>query len=135
MAKVRACTLEDIDWMMETAKEFNDKYFYVPLDLEKSAIHLVNVVTHGVAIRSDDAVIIGMWHMDPMRDWSVLVELGWYSHKPGEGIAVLKEFVNQGHKAGVDEIRMTTLSTNTGAARILERLGFSPVETSHRLLI
>ena len=132
---VRKCTLNDLDWMLDTAKEFNDRYFYVPLNELKSRNHLELIVSEGVTFRTDDAVIIGLVHEDPMRNWYVLVELGWYSRSPRQGIKVLHRFIKEGKDHGLDEVRMTTLATNVGAERILQRAGFSPAETSHRLLL
>lgn len=134
MSFVRDCTLEDLDWLCEMTDRFNDKHFDVPVAPHK--VHEVHrkLILDGVSLRTDDAAIVGVVYEDLWRDWSVLVELGWYSEGRG-GLHVLKAFENRGRELGVDEVRMSTLDKAPVPARLLARRGYTPIETSHRLML
>ena len=135
MVNVRKCTVLDVSWLVNLAQEFNDKHFGIPINREKTRDYLWDMVEKGVCFRTDNAAIVGMLVSDPFRDWSVLVEIGWFSNHPGEGIALLDRFIMAGETHLVDEVRMTTLHSNPGVAAVLKRKGFDPVETSHRLIM
>lgn len=135
MVNVRKCTVEDVDWLVNLAQEFNDKHFGIPINRYQTKTYLWDMVDSGVCFRTDNAAIVGMLVSDPFRDWNVLVEIGWFSNHPGEGMALLDTFIRAGDIRLVDEVRMTTLHSNPGVAAVLKRKGFDPVETSHRLIM
>lgn len=130
---IRKCTIEDLPFITNLAIQFNEELHDVPLNLEKLHQFLVGIITNGVCLRGENSAIAGVVAEDPVRDWTYLVEMGWYS-KTGEGVRLLKEFEKVGDELGVDEIRMTTLYANPDADSILIRLGYEPIETSHRLI-
>ena len=135
MVKVRKCSIDDVTWLVNLAQEFNDNHFGIPINRQKTRDYLWTMVKTGTCFRTDNAAIVGMLVSDPFRDWSVLVEIGWFSNHPGEGMALLDRFILEGIVLHVDEVRMTTLHSNPGVAAVLKRKGFDPVETSHRLIM
>lgn len=130
---VRNCTLDDIDWLVSKANEFNDKHYDIPLNQDKLWNYLTAVIqsSEGVALRTDHGAIVGMYVTDPLRDWEVLVETAWYSTGM-DGIRLLNAFERRGHC--VDEVRMSHLHVNPTVAKLLDRRGYVAMETSHRLL-
>lgn len=130
---VRECTLDDVDFLIELATRFNDEYYGIPLNPDKLWDYMWKVVQHpdGVALRTDHGAIIGMFAEDPFRDWTALIETGWYS-TGRDGLQLLKEFEKRGKLA--DEVRMSTLETNPKVVSLLHRRGYASIETSHRLL-
>lgn len=132
---IRKCDKGDVDWLVELATRFNNKHFGIPINPDKSRHYLDQMVEYGICFRGNNGAIVGVIAPDPFRDWTVLVEIGWFTDKPGEGLALLDEFIDAGREWGVDEVRMTTLEVNKSVATVLERKGFKPVETSHRLLL
>lgn len=135
MVEVRKCTVLDVSWLVNLAQEFNDKHYGIPINRYKTRDYLWDMVEKGVCFRTDNAAIVGMLVSDPFRDWNVLVEIGWFSTHPGEGVALLDKFITAGHYNRVNEVRMTTLERNKGVEALLNRKGFEPVETSHRLIL
>ena len=134
MTEVRDATAEDIDFLMQKARAFNDKHFDIPLNEAGMRDYLLAMIQHenGVCLITDSGVIVGVLHTDPRWDWTVLVETGWFS-EGRDGLRLLEEFEKRGRDAGVDEVRMTTLAVNSGVDRLLARKGYTPIETSHRL--
>lgn len=133
---IRECTLYDIDWLCRKATEFNAEYYDIPLDPVKLYSYISNCITspNGVCLRSDHGAIVGIVAPDPVRDWTVLVETGWYSTGK-DGLKLLSAFEVQGCIRDVNEIRLTTLETNVRVAEVLRRKGYSTIETSHRLIL
>lgn len=125
---------DDLDWLLEVTVEFNDKWYGVPINREKTLRTLEEIIMGpaGVGFRTDHGAIIGTIEDDPFRDYTVLQERGWYA-TDRSGIALLDTFVNYGHELGVDEVRVGNLHSNPGVSKLLERKGFTPVETSHGL--
>lgn len=132
---IRQCNANDLMWLLDLTQQFNDKLFDVPLNRDKSFDYLAAMIEHGVCYRGNHGAIVGMVAPDPFRDWNVLVEIGWFTDTPGEGLALLDTFIEHGRQVGVDEVRMTTLERNKSVAKLLQRKGFVPIETSHRLLL
>ena len=137
MGNIRKCTWQDTGWVTAIAEQFNNKLFDVPFNYDRGCEYIDRMIWNpdGVCFRGDYGAIIGVVAPDPFRDWTVLVEIGWYTEKPGEGLQLLDRFIDEGRSRGVNEIRMTTLERNKSVAKLLERKGFVPIETSHRLLL
>jgi len=136
VTKVHECTLDDVPFLMEKIHQFNDTYYDVPLNTQKARDHLVDVLVadQGLVLRTTSGMITGVFVSDPLRDWNVLVETAWYS-EGRDGIRLLAEFERRALLAGMDEVRMTTLSVNSGVDAVLKRRGYSAMETSHRLIL
>ena len=136
MTKVRDCTEDDLDFLIEKAFAFNALHFDIPLNPDKLVSYLTGLIAseHGIVLRTDTGAITGVHISDPVRDWEVLVETAWYS-EGRDGIRLLNEFEGRARLLGVDEVRMTTLEVNQGVAQVLARRGYKPIETSHRLTL
>lgn len=129
---MRKITMDDYEWLIELGYEFNNKLFDVPLNDDKMRRQTKMLIENGVGFRSEHGAIIGYYVDDPVRDSTVLVEMGWYC-TDRQGIKLLNRFVQQAVDDGADEVRMSTLEANTAAKLILERKGFRQLETSHSL--
>lgn len=129
---IRRAVQDDLPWLMSIAREFNAKYWDQELHEYKMVNLISTLVAEGTVLRSDTGVILGTVYEDPMRDNTVLVEIGWYS-TGSDGMKLLAAFVQEGKKLGVDEIRMSTLECNNKVGALLERNGFKPLETSYSL--
>lgn len=131
---IRTITEDDLDWLVELTTEFNDQYYGIPLNLNKTRRTLWSLITgpNGVCFRSDSGAIIGTIEDDPFRDYVVLQERGWFS-TDRSGIALLREFTDYGTELGVNEIRMCTLNSNKRVDKLLLKYGYNPIETSHGL--
>lgn len=125
---------EDLDWLVDLTKEFNDKYYRIPLDLNKTRRALWHIITDdtGVGFRTDNGAIVGTIEDDPFRNYCALQERGWFS-TDRTGIQLLKRFTDYGKELGVNEIRMGTLEANKRAGKILLKYGYVPIETSYGL--
>ena len=123
---------EDIDWLLEVSSEFNTIYYDLPLNLDKTRSSILNYLAlpSVIGFKSETGYIIGGIEDDPFRDYVILKEYVWFS-KDKSGLALLKAFEHHGIICGVDEIRMTTLGSNPRVAKILHRLGYEELETSH----
>ena len=135
MTKVRDCTYtDDLDFVMELMQRFNSKHYSVPIcldRLEEFTSRLLDMDT-GVVLRTDKGLIAGTLVLDPVRNWSALVELAWYS-EGRDGIKLLRAFEERGRVYEADEIRMSHLHSYPRSGELLGRLGYTPVETSHTL--
>lgn len=133
---IRPATLADVLPIMEQAQRFNDKYYPIPLNTRKALNWITFVIEEGVALVSDTGGFIGGINVeDPVRDWTALVEVCWYS-EDRTGAALLKAFTAAGRELGVDEVRMTTLTTSPPiAARMVQLLGYQPMEVSYSLIL
>lgn len=133
---MRDAQIEDIDFLMEKAYAFNDRYYGIPLNRSGLFKYLKAMIEHssGVCLISDTGGIVGVIHQDLRWDWTVLVETAWYS-EGRDGIRLLDAFEKRGRELGCDEVRMTTLAVNSGVDRLLARRGYKPIETSHRLIL
>lgn len=63
-------------------------------------------------------------------NWTMAVELFWWA-EDRRGLHLLKAFEDWAKDMGADEVRMTTIHGLDGAARILDRRGYSACEISH----
>ena len=63
-------------------------------------------------------------------NWTMAVELFWWA-EDRRGLHLLKAFEQWAEDMGADEVRMTTIHGLDGAARILDRRGYSACEISH----
>lgn len=129
---MRKLEQHDLDWLVALAKEFNDKLLCIPLNISKTRGVLSTMIEHGVGFRSEHGAIIGTYYDDPMRDKTVLVEIGWYCTDK-QGIRLLRKFIEQARIDGADEVRMSTLEASKAAEIILGRHSFNKIETSHSL--
>lgn len=134
MTKVRKATKVDLPFLMEKAQQFNDQYYDLPMSNSGMEAYILYTIETGILLVAPSGMIAGHLHKDPRWDWTVLVETGWYSDGR-DGVRLLKEFEKQGRLHGADEVRMTTLAVNSGVDKLLARKGYSPIETSHRLLL
>ncbi|WFG40930.1 hypothetical protein ParaMal1_00046 [Paracoccus phage ParMal1] len=136
MTKVLDCTLDDMEFLIEKAQHFNDRYYGIPLNLDKLTQYLTGLIAadQGVVLRTETGAITGVHISDPCRDWEVLVETAWYS-EGRDGLRLLAAFEDRGMNLGVDEVRMTTLEVNAGVEKVLTRRGYTRMETSHRLIL
>ena len=132
---IRRATYNDIPKLLPLAERFNDKYYGVPLDTEKTILVITWIIEDGIGFVSDTGFIGGGVVEDLMRDRTILQEVAWYS-EGRDGVALLNAFITEGLKLDVDEIRVCTLATSSAfAGRLLQRKGFAPLETSYRLEI
>lgn len=134
MKQIRLVTPDDLDFIIATAIRFNDKHFAVPLNVYKATAFFEDIITEPafIGFRSDNGCIIGAIEQDPLRDWTLLREYGWFA-EDRSGIALLREFQEFGLSLPVDEIRMTTLASNPRVTRLLRKYGYTELETSHSL--
>lgn len=132
---IRVATHEDIGFILSLALEFNHKHYDVPLDIERTTRSIEQLMEQGVIFLSERGLIAGAPVTDGFRDWTALVEFAWYA-TDNQGYRLLRAFIDYGQRIGADEVRMTTLNTTpVGAETLLSRTGFTPIETSHRLLV
>jgi len=132
---IRRATILDLEHILDLTNRFNDEYFDIELDQDKTEETLVELILNGVVLVSDTGFIGGLVVPDIFRNWTYLQELGWYA-KDASGYRLLLKFIAVGRELGVDEVRMCTLvNSNPAAESILRRTGFSPIEQSHRLII
>lgn len=131
---IRRAELADIPDIMQLVHTFNDKYFGIPLNYQKTLDMVLWIIEEGVCFISERGFIGGVVVNDLIRDWTILEELGWYSEDKS-GIELLNAFIDAGKELVVDEVRVCTLETSSPiAGRILQRKGFAPLETSYRLI-
>lgn len=125
---------DDLEWLLELTIQFNDEWYGVPINEYKARDALEEIILGpaGVGFRTEHGAIIGTIEDDPFRDYTVLNERGWYA-TDRSGVKLLNAFVEYGKELGVDEIRVGHLHKNDGVSKLLERKGFTPVETSHGL--
>ncbi len=115
------------------ASDFNADYYDVPLNEHKFRTWYSYVVDRGVIFFTDASFIAGFPFEDPIRDYTIMFENGWYS-QDNSGLRLLKEFIKYGKDLGVDEVRVCTMNTSGERVnRILNRMGFLEIERSLRL--
>lgn len=131
---IRHVTESDLPWLEALALEFNELYWDQPINVDKYRALIDTLLDSdtGVMIRNDTGAIVGIVYEDPIRDHTVLVEIGWYSNG-FEGMHLLDALIAEGIRLGVDEVRMSTLECNKRATVLLRRRGFKQLETSHSL--
>jgi hypothetical protein len=128
--------MDDMDFLCEKAREFNDRYYGIPMREHGLRSYLEGMIEHeaGVVLLTDKGAICGFFTADPRWDWTVLVETAWYC-EGRDGLRLLAAFEERALECGADEVRMTTLEVNPGVAKLLHRRGYTAIETSHRLLL
>lgn len=121
----------DYEWLFQQMCTFNDQYFKTELHTQATRVYIKSLLDSamGVAFRSDNGFIFGALELDPLRGHIVLKEHGWYC-TDGTGIRLLKEFIRYGNNLGVHDVRVSTLSKNKRVGRVLERMGFTELETT-----
>jgi len=125
----------DMDHIIDLVYKFNTQYFDIELDPDKTEYMTYQLITNGIVFVSDNGFIGGMVVPDMFRNWTYLQELGWFS-TDSSGYRLLRKFIAAAKEHEVDEIRMCTLeNSNPQAEEILRRVGFSPIEQSHRLIL
>ncbi len=130
---IRLAGLDDLDFIMRHATEFNKSYVGIPLNESKTRAWITRNIVCGVALVSDTGFICGLFVDDPCRDYTALVETGWYD-TGRSGMKLLNEFIKHGKEHGVQEVRMTTLGTSPEYVNhVLGSRGFELVERSYRL--
>lgn len=129
---IEVITAEDIDWLLNISYEFNEIYYDLPLNLKKARKSILDYLElpSVIGFKSKTGYIIGGIEDDPFRDYVVLKEYVWFS-KDKSGLELLKAFERHAIICGVNEIRMTTLSSNPTIGKIINRLGYEELETSH----
>lgn len=132
---IRRARPSDKNRLCALVERFNDQYYPVPLNLEKTYRTVHNLVYHGTVFMTDNAFIGGSLVDDVFRDQKFLVELGWYAEDRW-GLKLLDRFVEEAHYLEADEVRVNHMDTsNPAIARILERRGFKFADASYALRI
>ncbi len=132
---VRRAEFEDVEYILEMAYRFNERFFDLPLNEDKTRAMIEHTIEMHVAFISRFGFIGALIVDDPVRDHVVLVETAWYA-EGREGLHLLNALITEGRRLCCDEVRMTTLNTSPAAATaILSKKGFAPLETSHRLML
>jgi len=131
---IRRATLDDMSTILPLAIEFNDKYFGIPLNMEKAILVICMIIEEGEAWISNGGFIGALYVEDLMRDWTILQEVAWYSTDK-TGMLLLDKLIRQWKISGVDELRISTLATSSKIlGKLLQRKGFAPFEQSYRLI-
>jgi hypothetical protein len=130
---MRQATLADVPVITGMVVEFTTAYSDMPACPDRTANWTTHIIKHGVIFLTDTGFIAGLPVMDPVRPWAALVETGWYA--PGkDGLRLLRRFIQYAKDAELDEVRMSTLNTTPERAlKLLEHMGFTLAERSHRL--
>ena len=135
MSRVREAEIKDLGFIIDLVTKFNNKYFDIELDPDKTEEMVLHLILNGIVFVSDNGFIGGMAVPDLFRNRTYLQELGWYA-TDRSGYYLLKKFIAEAKNFDIDEIRMCTLETSPPeATALLERIGFEPVEHSYRLSI
>lgn len=130
----KACTTNDTMTVLDMAAAFNAQYYSVPLNTDRCAAWITRCIADGIIFLAEDGFIGGALVQDPCRDWTALVEFGWYAKTSGPQL--LKAFIEHGKEMGADEVRITTLNTTPRRVETyLRRTGFTLIEKSHRLIL
>ena len=130
---IKKATMQDFDHILALTQEFNEEYYHLPLNLDKTTLMITHLIEHGVVFVSDKGYIGGMLVPDMFRDSLALVEFGWFA-KDSSGIRLLDKFIQAGKDMYADEVRMGTMITSPAiATSILERKGFNLIESSYKL--
>ena len=135
MSKVKEAEITDLPALLGMVSKFNNKYFDIELDPDKTEDMILRLITTGIVFISPTGFIGGMVVPDLFRNRTYLQELGWYA-EDSTGYYLLKAFIKEAKKYAIDEIRMCLLETSPPEAEVLlHRVGFVPIEHSYRLTI
>lgn len=132
---VRRALVSDVDHILDIATVFNDDFGLPKINETRARTTLLNLIETGVVFCNEVGAIVGMTYVDPFRDRTLLLEIGWYA-KGGSmtGLRLLKSFMNEAKQLDVDAIVLSTLSNSDyRIGKLLERKGFVPSETSYNL--
>lgn len=132
---MRLATEEDFPMLEELSWNFwklsGETYEY---NAEKVLMVIEKCVYEGVALVTERGFILGVVSPGLFHEASYLVEIGWYA-EDGRGQELLRGFIKEGERLGVDEIRMSTLPMSRAAKVILKRHGFREQEVSYSLKV
>lgn len=87
-----------------------------------------------VVLKSDAGMIGGV--LSPAYcapQWVMAVEVFWWAERGGLGL--LRAFEEWAREQGAQEVRMTSLSANPRAGKVLARRGYAVSEISHAKVI
>lgn len=106
----------------------------VPFDPQAMSEVCANLIPGGVFVSGAGMIggVIAPALCAP--SWRMAVELFWWA-EDGKGLALLSAFEAWARENGANEVRMTTLESCKGAARILARRGYGLTETSFSKVI
>lgn len=129
---MKHATDADIPRLVEMLRSFHD-YAELPWSYDEVATvkAIKNMMHAGCVIISDGGAIggiIGPAWCNPK--WTYACELFWWA-EDGSGVKLLRAFEKWAREAGVNEVRVASMSINPRAARILDRMGYAPIETTH----
>lgn len=133
MGKIRRASLDDWDHVVSLACEFNEKYGTRVLNVNLLYKLIGNCIENHVVLIKGNSAIVGYLYEDPLYGHTVLSELGWFS-KDSTGLGLLKEFIDVGKELHVDEVRLSSLTSNPRVGELLKtRYGFTHTEQVHSL--
>lgn len=115
---------------------FNQMYYSIPVNPEKLRVWFEYHLTTGVVLMGTSSYVSAILVSDPVRDWTAVVETGWYA-TDGQGARLMLSLIKYAREIGADELRACTMNTSPLEAEcLLSRLGFElGIERSHRLLL
>ena len=134
----RLATLGDVLDLVEMGRKFKDASGMVaPFNPEAARDFISTMIEAeaGVVFVSDAGMIGGALvptYFSP--EWLMAVELAWWS-EGRDGLRLLAAFEGWARDMGASEIRMTTLASIPGPAKIMARKGYAPIEISYQKVI
>jgi L-amino acid N-acyltransferase YncA len=131
---MRQATHEDFHFVARMVHEFNHAYYDVPLSNSRlEAWYSLHMQT-GVIFITKAGFISALLVPDPVREYDIMLETGWYSDD-GQGAKLLLKLIRYAKEQGANEVRASTLDTSPPEAEaLLSRLGFEMhKERGHRL--
>ena len=132
---IRPGTWDDWSECLRMTLDFNSEFYGIPINEDKLAGWFERHINYGAIFFSQTGYIAGLPIMDPVRDWCVLMETGWYDTGK-DGLRLLTALTDYARSISADEVRMTTLNTTPdGVDRLLARKGFVLREKSHSLIL
>lgn len=129
---IRPATPADLPDLMPMARAFFDAS-QQPGDFDEEwvAHFMAAMMQTGVILRSDHGFIAGQiapHHVAKGR--SMAIELAWWA-TDGKGRGLLRAFEEWARENGASEVRMTSLAAIPRSGRLLQAMGYAPVEISH----
>lgn len=141
---VRPATIDDLDWVLEQAKEFSKFYGTKKslIDDSYARTGLAGVIENGVMLIAEGkehrmGFIAGLIVDHPYNPKiRLLYEMLWWVSEPFRktkaGYALLKRFIEIG-KEEADWVTLCSLNVSPIGDRILERFGFKMIERNYLL--
>ena len=71
---IKKATMQDLDRIVALTEEFNENYYHIPLNLDKTKTMIEHMINHGIVFVSDGGYIGGMLVPDMFRDYLALVD-------------------------------------------------------------